>query len=129
MRCPNCINEGKIQLCRFIGHEGIFKDKRVFEHRAIEHWKCRRPALGLLPVYIAGLFDEDRYTVEPMDNDLLPQYLSDMSDYHIFSSYYVGDKNLYYADPKGIYITGPDGGFSHNWKCPSCLRGYSISDK
>ncbi len=131
LKCPNCST-----LCKFVGHCGIFKNGTKLS------WEFRIPNYELLPYDIANYFDSwyrfrvQKNTKNPNSDSCslefiqdYEKYLDDIIDINDPPDYYLGDQNIYYADPKEIFVTGPDGGMNHEWKCPSCSNKYSFTDK
>ncbi len=148
MRCPKCTknneNNKNIQLCKLMGHCGIFRGKNYESSRH----RYRIPKLELIAnEYIRDeikkvCLEENKdcennsnfpclqnVSVEILDDVLTCLWLNDFQDRHSVPEYYTGDFNQYYIDENEIYTTGPDGGFAHIWKCPNCRYIYDISDK
>lgn len=138
LQCSKC-SPDKIQLCRFLGHEGVFSMSDV---EKTEAWRFRIPPAEKLPLDIHKEFMEASYklikeqpswlaevTMEVLDQAATDQCLKDFPTSKNIPRYYVGDKNLYYADGREVFLTGPDGGFCHTWKCPSCQHYYTLTDK
>lgn len=123
--CDRCIKNGDLQLCRFIGHDGCFKNNNneedvIFKYR--------------VPKYLMGSVDDnyddnkDPKTHQELNEKSLIRYNEDYPDINHHTYYYVGDYDLFYLNPKEIYPNGPDGGFSNTWKCPKCNYKFSCVD-
>lgn len=136
LRCPWCQKNdpNRIQLCRFIGFGGYFSDGSE---------RARIPPYEMLASKYKSIYDDDdliatdMYTnreVTELEDQAAERYLEDYNTnrehlHHDFVEYYVGDFDQYYAENTNMLLTGPDGGMSHTWKCPQCLKGYSFTDK
>lgn len=110
------MNNGELQLCRLIGHNGAFPNG--FKYR--------------FPKFLENV-DENFYNFDPKTHQLLnidqtTRYLEDYQD-NDYNYYYTGDLDIYYLDPAQIYPTGPDGGMINDWKYPKCHYKFSCSDK
>lgn len=150
LQCSDC---PAIQLCRFLGFEGVFYNKTETEWR--ESWVMRIPTLDSLEkrypdsCEVKDLMEDieyrqknpnpfytSSYSFGYLDNEEFSRFIE---DYPTLSNriprYYVGDLNYSYAGERVLsnsyqkLLTGPDGGFVHQWKCPRCQRHYNITDK
>lgn len=129
--CPKCLVKDNLQLCRFIGHFGCFDNgDRFYENLFVDsdYFKYR------VPDYIVENATKDEFSsnnddIEILNSVQIDQYKLDFPDSNYYPYYYIGDKNLLYADPKYIMLTGPDGGYSHYWKCPTCNWFLITTDK
>ena len=139
------------QLCRFIGFDGVYSNTMMM----MEAWAIRVPPLDMLDRRYPNSPDvkDLQEDIEYRQSHPLPTYCSSYSfgylddvgisrfveDYPTLNNriprYYVGDLNHFYAGEKlpdmnyQKILTGPDGGFVHQWKCPRCQRHYNITDK
>lgn len=138
VRCPQCRENDpkRIQLCRFIGFAGFFSD---------DSERARIPPFEVLVGKYKSIYDgdddgdliaTDMYTnrITTQLTGRAARYLEDCNTngkylHHDFVEYYVGDFDQYYAENTNMLLTGPDGGMSHSWKCPQCLKKYSFTDK
>ena len=155
MKCPQC--KPVINLCKFLGHQGVFHLQVRGNNYKDEARRFRVPPLDFISDedirneiqdnYLENKANENNpdlpwlheVTMEILDDQATTQWLNDFKNFDDSKSqtqlvdripyYYLGDKNLYYVDPKQIYITGPNGGMFHIWKCPQCESIYDITDK
>lgn len=68
--------------------------------------------------------------IEYLDAAATAQWILDFTNHDKdLVAYYVGDKQIYFADPHAVWLTGPDGGFEHVWKCDHCESVYTDTDK
>ena len=142
LRCPRCPN---IQLCRFLGFEGIFCGPYLYK------WKIRLPPLEILQQKYGCKDDAIQQYIEYrqlhhhisvtsmefLDEIGIIRFTKDRSQNpeHVLPLYYVGDLDRYYAgnisDPNDFEcLTSPTdvGELYHQWKCPRCQRHYCITD-
>lgn len=124
--CDRCMQNGDLQLCRFIGHSGAFvsNNKDFFRYRLPE-----RVLKGYNTFEQDVVTEQDPKTYQLLDEDQIKRYVQDYDNKDDYPYYYVGDYDIYYLDPKQIYPTGPDGGFGNDWKCPKCQYKLSCTDK
>ena len=137
LQCPRCPN---IQLCRFLGFEGVFTKGDT------EEWRARVPPLDVLEKQYQNSYDVEllreyinvpnhpyAYTFTFLNTDNSVDFIRDYPKGESFPRYYMGDLNRFYAgqrDPNyQECLPGPDGGFGHQWKCPRCQAHYHITDK
>lgn len=134
MRCPHCAgNDDTIQLCQFIGHDGVFSLTPRCSGYKRDVQKYRMVSLKMLPKHLQDeILNGEEFppgSIEYIDVSSMAQYSENIFDSNYPPRYYVGDKDLFYADGQWIYLTGTDGGFYHEWKCTKCKHSYSITDK
>jgi hypothetical protein len=142
--CPKCAPTRGIVLCRFLGHPGDFKDP-LQQVKDIQRFRGPRLDQVEMPVDereqlevhleiirhkagVDGTQVADR--IEYLDAAATAQWILDLTNScKDLVVYYVGDKHLYFADPNEVWLTGPDGGFGHGWKCDHCESVYDLTDK
>lgn len=160
LQCPKCVlgagsdwmniqSGAGIQLCRFLGFEGVFYKKDLFTKGIGEIWNIRLPSFDILARHYPKYFPEFKeklsirtpsyrnhaeFAPPPVLNEVgISQFLRDYPNAQDeFPPYYVGDLNRYYAshaDDNTDYretLNGPEGESSHHWKCPRCQTYYHI---
>lgn len=147
LECSDCKN-----LCRFIGYSGMDKNsshlripsinvvdeeynKEIKEQTFSEKDNledadfCLRNGGVVLHHYFTGT---EEVKIEILNEESTRRCFEDFPEHKDFPYHYVGDKDQFYAIDKpgfGYCLTGPDGGFPHYWKCDTCQKSYSFTDK
>jgi hypothetical protein len=142
LRCTRCAvkNPAKVQLCRYIGNCGMDKagvHVRVPPFEILD----ANPSTKRFSVDVKDVIEEYKqlkakaesyehwdYAVEHLNAKGTLCFWQDCTTEQEQVMFYVGDLDSYYAGYEA-WLCGPDGGFTHHWKCPRCNQSSRYTDK